>query len=490
MRGLLNHLRSRRARLDHDLDRELEYHVDRRVAELIADGVSEPDARRRANLEIGGLAHVRDAVRETWTWPTLDGLALDLRYAVRSLTKSRGFALGVGAVLTLALAANIAVFSVVDAVLLQPLPYPDADRIVSIETLWTNTGRVSEDVSAPDYLDWEARSDVFDAMAAVFGNDDEATVVGDRAVFANSRYVSVGFFTVFGQSPAAGRLLTEQDVPTGTDSDADGQIDDATPSVAVVAYDWATAHFGSADAAVGKAISVYGNSLEIVGVAAPGFRYPSAADIWAPWRTEDNGTQRSNHNYQAVGRLKSDVALTHAQVQMRTIAEMLAQQYPENRLKSTALVPLQERLTAPVRGTLWLLMAASGAVLLVVCANIAGLLLARATERAREMAVRAALGAGRVRVARQLLMEGGVLAVVSAAAGLALASLLTRLLLALSPVALSAEGSLLDARVVSFGLGVSLLALLSFGVLPALRASRLDLMKGRLVGSKLIMAGG
>jgi predicted permease len=481
VRGLVNHLRRRRARLEHDLDRELRYHIDRRVEDLVANGVSEPEARRRANLEIGGIMQVRDAVRDTWTWPTLDGLVIDLRYAIRSLTKNRGFALGMTSVLTLALAANIAVFAVVNAVLLQPLPYPDADRLVSIETLWTTTGRVSQDVSGPDYLDWETQSDVFAAMAAIHGNNDDPTVVGDRAVFANDRYVSGNFFTVFGQSAAAGRLLTARDVPADT----------ALPTVAVVAYGWATAHFGSAEAALGKLISVYGNSLQIIGVAAPGFRYPDEADIWAPWRTENGGTDRADHNYRAVGRLKPDVPLPRAQAQMLTIADSLAQQYPENQLKSSILAPLQARLTGPVRGTLWLLMAASVAVLLVACANIAGLLLARATERSREIALRAALGAGRLRVARQLLMESGLLAAAGGAAGLLLALLLTRVLLALSPVALlAADGSLLDASVLLFALGISWLALLSFGVVPALRVSQLDLMNGLRGGSKLITSGG
>ena len=489
MRGILNHLSRRRARLERDLDRELAYHIDRRVDELVATGVSKAEARRRANLEIGGLAQVRDAVRETWTWPTLDALMLDLRYAIRSLAKSRGFALGVAAVLTIALSANISVFSVVNAALLEPLPYPNADRIVSIETLWTNTGQVSADVSGPDYLDWEAQSDVFARMTAIYGNDDIPIVVGDRAAFANLRYVSAGFFTVFGQAPVAGRLLIEADIPVGADNNGNGRIDDgsAVPAVAVVAHDWATAHFGSAQAAIGQKI---GDALEIVGVAAPGFSYPRGADIWMPWLTEAGGHDRSDHNYEAVGRLKPGVPLSGAQAQMRTIAAVLAEQHPENSLKSTVLVPLQERLTGPVRGALWLLMAASGLVLLIACTNIAGLLLARATERAREIAVRAALGAGGVRVARQLLIEGGLLAVASGAAGLLLAWLLTRLLLELSPLALSAAESLLDARVLLFGLGVSVLALLSFGVVPALRVSRLDLMTGLRGGSKLVTAVG
>jgi predicted permease len=419
--------------------------------------------------------------RKILAWRAVDGLALDLRYALRSLAKNSSFALGVCAVLTLVLAANIAVFSVVDAVLVKPLPYPDADRIVTLENFWTNTGRIGEEVSGPDFLDWREQSRAFDAMAVVYGNDDEATVVGERAVFANARYVSSDFFTVFGQSAAAGRLLTEQDLPPRQES----------PDVAVVAHAWAAAHFGSAEAALGKQISVYGNTLTIVGVAASGFRYPDAADIWTPWRTEDRAAQRGNHSYHAVAKLAADVPLASAQAEMRAIAGVLAQQYPENRLKSVAVTPLQERLTARLRGTLWLLMAASGAVLLVACANIAGLLLVRAAERAREIAVRAALGAGRARVARQLLIEGGVLAAASGAAGVLLASLLTRTLVALSPQAPPApDASLLDARVLSFALGISLLALLSFGVVPALRASSLDLMNGLRGGSKLVTASG
>ena len=242
---------------------------------MIKDGLSEPEARRQASLEFGGVPQVQEAVRDTWIWRWLDALVRDVRYAIRSLTRSWGFALGAGAVLALAIGANIAIFSVVNTVLLQPLAYPDAERLVSVETLWTNTGRASQDVSGPDFLDWQAQNDVFEKMAVSYGGDDFATIVGDRAVFANARYVSAEFFAVFGQTASAGRLLTEHDVPAG----------DAEPTVAVVRYHWALTHFGSAEAAIGKTITVYGNPLEIVGVAAPGFRYPGAADLWVPWLT-------------------------------------------------------------------------------------------------------------------------------------------------------------------------------------------------------------
>ena len=171
MAKLLNLFPWRRDRLERDLDRELRYHMDRRVEDLIKDGLSEPEARRQASLELGGVPQVQEAVRDTWIWRWLDALVRDVRYAIRSLTKSWGFALGAGAVLALAIGANIAIFSVVNTVLLQPLPYPDAERLVSVETLWTNTGRTSQDVSGPDFLDWQAQNDVFEKMAVSYGGD-------------------------------------------------------------------------------------------------------------------------------------------------------------------------------------------------------------------------------------------------------------------------------------------------------------------------------
>ena len=466
MTRFLNLFRWRRDRLERDLDRELRYHVDRRVDDLIKDGLSEPEARRQASLELGGVPQVQEAVRDAWIWRWLDALVRDVRYAVRSLTRSWGFALGAGAVLALAIGASTAIFSVVNTVLLQPLAYPDAERLVSIETFWTNTGRASQDVSGPDFLDWQAQNDVFEKMAVSFSNADEAIFVGDRAVFGNVGYISADFFAVFGQTPSAGRLLTERDVPA----------DHALPTVAVVAYHWAATQFGTVEAAIGKTITVYGNAIEIVGVAAPGFRYPGATDIWAPMRPTNNPRNRSDHPYQAIGKLKGDVALTRAQAQMRTVGDSLARQYPENRLKSATVIPLQERLTGNLQATLWVLLSAVGVVWLIGCVNIANLLLARATGRTREIALRAALGAGRGRVVRQLLTESSVLAGVAGLAGLLLASTFVQALAALSPANLPRIDELrIDRPVLLFALGLSLLSTVLFGLVPALHGSRLDL---------------
>jgi predicted permease len=463
---LLNLFRWKRDRLERDLDRELRYHVDRRVEDMIAAGVSEAEARRRASLELGGVPQVREAVRDTWIWQWLDALMRDVRYAMRSLIKSWGFTLGAGAVLALAIGANIAIFSVVNTILLQPLAYPDPERLVSIETLWTNTGRISQDVSGPDFLDWQAQNDVFEKVAVSYGGDDFATIVDDRAVFANARYVSADFFAVFGLPASAGRLLTERDLPAG----------DAEPMVAVVGHHWAVTHFGSDRAAIGKTITVYGNALQIVGVAAPGFRYPGAADLWAPWLTINGGTNRGHHNYQAVGKLKTGVDFARAQARMRTIGDTLSRQYPENRVKTVTLTPLQERLTGNLQATLWVLMSAVGVVWLIGCANIANLLLARAAGRTREIALRAALGAGRGRVIRQLLTESCVLAGGAGLAGLLLASMLVQGLVALSPANVPRIGDVrMDTTVLLFALGLSLVSTVIFGLVPALQASRLDL---------------
>ena len=464
MTKLLNLFRRRRDRLERELDRELRYHMDRRVEDLIEEGLGEPEARRRASIELGGVPQVQEAVRDTWIWRWLDALLRDARYAMRGLTRSWGFTAGAGAVLALTIGASIAIFSVVNTVLLQPLAYPAAERLVSVETLWTNTGRPSQDVSGADFLDWQAQNDVFEKMAVSYNNDDDAIVVGDRAVFANGRYVSADFFAVFGQTASAGRLLTAQDIPSR----------DAEPAVAVVAYHWATAHFGNAGAAVGKTITVYGNPMQIVGVAAPGFRYPGAADLWAPWLTD--GGSRTRHSYQAVGKLRGGVDFTRAQAEMRTIGDALARQHPENRLKTVALIPLRGRLTGSLQTTLWVLMSAVGVVWLIGCANIANLLLARAAGRTREIALRAALGAGRGRVVRQLLTESCVLAGVSGLAGLLLASMLVKGVVALSPVNLPRIDEVrMDTTVLLFALGLSFMSTMLFGLVPALHGSRLDL---------------
>lgn len=480
MAKIFNVFRWKRRRMESDLKRELQYHLDRRIEDLIKTGLDETEARRRARIEFGGLSQTQEEARETWVWRWLDSLVGDVRYSIRSLSKSLTFTLGAGAVLALAIGANLAIFSVVNTVLLQPLAYPDAERIVSVETFWTNTGRAGQEVSGPDFLDWQAQKNVFDAMAYYDGEEGVATVVGDRAEFANDMYVSSDFFTVFGQTASAGRLFTDQDAPAGG----------APPTVAVVRRQWAESHFGSAEAAIGKTITVYSVPLRIVGVATRGFSYPGVTDIWLPWRT--NSSNRSASDFRVVGKLKAGVELAQAKAQMQAVGDNLARQYPENRFKTVALIPLQDRLTGDVKIMLWVLQGAVIVVLLIACANIANLQLARSAARTREIALRAALGAGRGRVMRQLLTENCVLMGLATCAGLILAALLIRGLTALSPADLPRLDEIrIDRTVLLFAVGLSLSSTLLFGLAPAIHASRLDLSEAlKRGGSKGATSGG
>jgi predicted permease len=426
------------------------------------------------SIELGGVPQVQEAVRDTWIWRWLDALVHDVRYAARSMTRSWGFALGASAVLALAIGGSTAIFSVVNSVLLRPLAYPDADRIVSVETLWTNTGRANQSVSGPDFLDWQTQNDVFEKMAVYYsgdtgGTDDSPVIMGDRATFANPRYVSADFFAVFGQTASVGRLLTERDY----------SVAHGAAAAAVVRHQWAVTNFGSAEAAIGRRLTVNGGPLEIVGVVAPGFRFPGATDLWAPLGIDGGAHDRGNYELHAVGKLKAGVDIRRARSQMRTIGDALARQYPENRLKTVSLTALQERVTGNLQATLSVLMGAVGVVWLIGCANIANLLLARAASRTREIALRAALGAGRGRVVRQLLTENCALAAVAGLGGFLLALMLVQGVVALAPADLPRIDEMkIDPTVVLFALGLTLASTAIFGLAPALHAARLDLSDG------------
>jgi len=463
-----------------ELAEEVATHREAIERDLIARGHSPAEARDAARRAMGNETMMREEARGVWLWPRLDTFVADVRYAFRNLARSWGFSLGTVAVLALGIGATVAIFSVVNTVLLRPLPYPDAARIVSVETFWSTTGRASQGVSGPDFLDWKAQSNVFEKMAVLYGNDDDVTIVNDRAVFANARYVSADFFPVFGQTAVAGRLPTERDVPAGQ----------AEATIAVVAHHWAVAHFGSADAAIGNVISVYGSAMEIVGVSAPGFRYPGNSDIWVPSGAPSGN--RDDHPYQAVAKLKPGVSLARAHAAMRTIGDNLARQHAENRHTTVAVTSLQDRLTGNVQVMLWVLMAAVLAVLLIACANISNLLLARAAARMREIALRAALGAGRGRLVRQLLTESCVLGLVAGAVGVFLAFALVPGLVAMSPAGLPRLDEIrVDTTALLFALGLSLVSTMLFGLVPAILTSRLDL--SRLLkqgGAKGVTSGG
>jgi predicted permease len=319
-----------------------------------------------------------------------------------------------------------------------------------------------------------------------------ATTVNGRGGFGNLRSVSADFFAVFRRPPAAGRLLNAGDTPTPsqgpTVAGSDGRV---SRFPAVVGYGWAVTNFGSADAAVGQTFLLYRAPVEIVGVAAPGFQYPDATNIWIPSGPTDR-SHRDAHNYRAVGRLTAGISVASAQVAMHALGGRLAAEYPGNRFKNVALIPLHERLTGNVAATLWMLMAAVGVTLVIGCANVANLMLARSATRAKEMALRATLGAGRFSLVRLLLTEGSLLAGFATLAGVLLAYVLVQSLIALSPADLPRVDEIrIDVTVLLFALALSLASVLLFSLLPAVKASRLDLAVGlKLTGPKGAVGGG
>lgn len=386
---------------------------------------------------------------------------MELRFAIRSLLKNPGFTVLAVLVLALGMGANTAIFSVVNAVLLRPLPYPDADRIAMVYTKWMKSGRHGQ-TSAPDYHDWRQRATSFDALSYYQVQETNVLYKG-AADYANVAMVAPGFFDIFRVRPTAGRLFVPAEETRGG------------PAVAIVSDAYATRHMGSAASALGKSIQVEGKPHQVIGVIPVAF--PRKAEVWYSSSQHDEIPNRTAHNYWPIARLKAGVTIERANSEMRGIAASLEQQFPkENRQKSASAVLLQDDLVGDMRRTLGLLFAAVALVVLIACANVANLLLAKATARTRDIAVRSALGAGRWDVVRLMLTECLLLALAAAAVGFAAAFWGVDLLIAAAPKDLPRLDEIsVDWRVFAFSLGTSLASTLLFGLAPALSASKVDL---------------
>ena len=403
---------------------------------------------------------------------------MDFKFALRSLRKNLGFTILAVVVMALGIGANTAVFSVVNAVLLKPLAFREPDRIVTLASLWKKSGS-SGQVSAPDFHDWHDQSSAFSAMA-YYDDDSTAVSSGATAEYAHVAEVTPEFFAVFGVEPVAGRLFSPEELKQGGGA------------AVLISYSYWQSHFGMNGDALGKPVRMLGKSFPIAGVLPPRFHFPSETDIWMPANVVFPETEsRSAHNYLVVGRLKPGVSLEQAQAQMTGIGARLEQQYKvSNAGKSVAVVRMRDQLVRNVKLTLYLLLGAVAVVLLIGCANVASLLLAKATARSREIAIRAAVGASRGRLVRQLLVESAVLAAIAGVAGLLLAKWGSDALVALAPgnVPRLAESGI-DGWVLAFTLGISVIASLLFGLAPALQISRVDLNETLKQGATRTAAG-
>ena len=394
----------------------------------------------------------------------------DVRYAVRTLLKSLGFAAVAVLALALGIGANTAIFSVVKAVLLSPLPYPEPERLVWVRESNPGADIPDEPASAPNYNDWRTQVRSFDGLAAYANTALTLTDGGggepERIPAVST---SANFFQVVGVAPALGRGFLPEEETAGKNR------------VVVLSHGLWQRRFGASPQALGQTITLGGNAYTVVGVAPADFkspvRGPKAPEMWVPIAFNFNQNVRRSDYLNVIGRLRAGATIGQAQAELAGVAARLEQEYPATNAGWTVTTqPLHERVVGNVRQALWVLMGVVGFLLLIACANVANLLLARAAARRQELAVRSALGAGRGRLVRQLLTESLLLGIAGGGLGLILAAWGVELLVALSPGNIPRlEEAGLDARVLAFTFGVSVLTGVVFGLLPALSASKTDL---------------
>jgi putative ABC transport system permease protein len=460
--------------VERELDDELRFHLERQIEVNVGMGMSREEARTAALRSFGGVEQTREACRDERGVRLIEDLGSDLHYGLRVLRSSPGFTAVAVATLALGVGASTAVFSVVNGVLLRRLPFPGSEQIVTLWNTYPKLGSEKEEVSPPDFCDWRAQNHSFNQLAAY--ERFFYVLTGDPApVRLRASRVSGDFFAAMGVKPLLGRPLLPADDHEGAQH------------VVVLSHRLWASRFGADPSVVGRTVTLTGIPHTVVGVMPAGFEFPYQAELWSPLAYEPpfEPSLRRSTWLRTVARLEPGVTTSQARADMSSIARRLEERYPDtNEGRNVLVVSLHEATVGNVRPALLVLLGAVGFVLLIACANLASLLLSHGVGRRHEIALRAAIGAGRPRLIRQLVTESLLLGAMGGAAGLLLASFSLDLLRRLNPGNVPRlQEVTLDARALGVAFLVSLVAAVAAGVVPALVATRGDAYESLKEGS-------
>ena len=463
LRGLWRHLRTI---VDPDaawreLDEEMRFHVQMEADRLKREGIAPKEARRQALIRFGGVARFNERTREARGTKLVEDTMQDLKYALRMIVKNPVFSTVAILTLALGIGANTAIYTVVEAVLLEPLPFEDSEELT---LLWTRNDEQNQEkymVSPMDFDDWRNMNATFESMAAFWPTTGTVTELDGNPTRVRVVYTTEDFFEVMGASALVGRTFSPDDGPGST-------------QIAILSHGFWQRRFGGDPAIVGQSMILDGSPMEVIGVVRPEHTFPDDADVWTNMTWTMQIQSREARWMSAIGRLADGQTLERARADMTGVAARVEQENPRsNRGWTVTMDSLQGELVGDTRTALLLLLGATGLILLIACANVANLMLSRSEVRSREIAVRVAFGAGRARLVKQLATESLVLAGAGALIGLALAQVGVRFLLGLAPVTLPRATDIsVDGTVLAVVAGVSLLTGVLFGLAPMARLLR------------------
>ena len=476
-----------RQRIFSDLSEESAQNLAEKTEALVAGGMSREEAEHRAKREFGNVIRIEERGREAWMWPLAERLWADTRFAFRQLARNYGFAVTTILTLALGIGASTAIFSLVNTVLLRPLPFPGQDRLVWLaQQDHSLPGVAPEPLSYPDYFDWRAENHTLDGIATYIPGG-VTLELNAESQHLDAQRVSSNFFQVLGVAPIMGRDLRREDEKPGN-------------RVAMLSYSLWQSGFGAAKNIAGTVIRMDDKNYTIAGVMPRSFQFPlgdPAPALWISMADDAEGknpptSQRGFDCLELIGRLKPGVTVDQAKADLSLIAGNLARQYPDNNKQfSSALVERElQHITGDTRPALRVLFGAVTLVLMIVCANVAGLLLARGSQRGAEFALRAAIGASRAAIIRQLLMESVTLSLCGGALGVALAYLLLDATVKLMPLNIPRiDNASIDGAVLLFDLVLSIVTGLLFGAFPAWLMSQATPAQALRGGSRSVAGG-